>query len=78
MPKLFEIRTERRPDGSLAVSVLFTPTLASLPRIEQEREIERALWVASEAVKTATDPIIEQELRPLLAALDERRASNAA
>lgn len=57
----FQIRPNRRPDGALSITVAFDASVNSLSPVEQGRVYERAMSVALEAAKTATDPVIQRE-----------------
>ncbi len=59
----FQIRPMRSPDGSLTITVAFDASVGQLSPTEQGRVFERAMGVALEAAKTATDPVIRRERR---------------
>jgi hypothetical protein len=57
----FNIRPKRSPEGGLTLSIVFDPSVSQLSPVEQGHVFERAMSVALEAAKTATDPVIQRQ-----------------
>lgn len=74
MPRQFTISPKRSLDGSLAITVTFDPSVGDLSPREQGDVYDRAMFLASEAAKTAADPVIARRREELTRRMQVARA----